>query len=194
MHPCILTALWLGLASARHGTPYPDILNDVLPQLCQPIQQQSRLGWNQIYHGRLSRGWVESIDATHPKLPLSGEQIMTKLLSIVWTFIMDSWKVRNTHLHHNADELNMPNYKQAIVNLYEQRQQIPPAAQEALYRQPLKALLEQPAPRLQTWAQRGLHYFNQQLRAAKAQAKLHTPDIRTFFGPQAQPTDDLQPP
>jgi len=106
---------------------------------------------------------------------------------------MDLWKVCNTHLHQNAEQLNLQNYRQAIVNLYEQHQQIPPDAQEALYCQPLKVLLEQPAPRLQTWAQWGLSYFNQQLRAAKTQAKLHTPDICTFFGQQAQPTDDLQP-
>ncbi len=112
---------------------------------------------------------------------MTGKQVMTQLTRVTWNFILDSWKLRNGHLHLHADQLNLPNYKQAIINLYEQRQQIPPDAQTALYRQPIEALLEQPAPRLQTWAQRGTRYFNQQLRAAKAQAKLHTLDIRTFF-------------
>jgi len=39
MHPCILTALWLGLTGIRYGTPYPDIIQEVLPPLCCPIQQ-----------------------------------------------------------------------------------------------------------------------------------------------------------
>jgi len=37
MHPCILTALWLGLTSVRHDTSYPDIAHELLPQLCPPI-------------------------------------------------------------------------------------------------------------------------------------------------------------
>jgi len=41
MHPCIFTAIWLGLSTIRHDTPYPNIHQDVLPQLRHPIQQQS---------------------------------------------------------------------------------------------------------------------------------------------------------
>jgi len=119
---------------------------------------------------------------------------MTQLLRIIWTSTLDTWKVRNEHLHSNADQLNLPNYRQAIITLYDQCHQLPPDAQAALYRQPLETLLEQPPPRLQTWAQRGLRYFNQQIKAAKTQANLNTRDIRSYFGRKAQPTNDLQPP
>jgi len=102
---------------------------------------------------------------------------MTQLLCTIWTYILDVWKVWNTHLHQNADQLDLPNYRQAIINLYDQRHLIPATAQDALYRQPLEAILEQPPSRLQTYAQRGLKYFNQQLKAANTQAHLNTPDI-----------------
>jgi len=194
MHPCILSAIWLGLALACYDTPYPEILTDVLPQLCAPIQHQARLGWTQVYQGQVSKGWAVAINATHPELALSGEQIMTQLIRIIWTYILETWKIRNEHLHHNSDQLNLPNYRLAIITLYEQRNQLPPDAQAALYRHPLETLLEQPAPRLQTWAQRGLKYFNQQIKAAKTQAHLNTRDIRSYFGRKTQPTNDLQPP
>jgi len=119
---------------------------------------------------------------------------MTQLLCTIWTYILDVWKIRNTHLHRNANLLDLPNYRQAVINLYEQRHLIPATAQEALYRQPLEAILEQPLPRLQTYAQKGLTYFNQQLKAAKIQARLNTPDIRSFFGSKTQHHNDLQPP
>jgi len=41
MHPCILAAIWLGLSTIGHNTPYPNIHQEVLPPLCHPIQQQS---------------------------------------------------------------------------------------------------------------------------------------------------------
>jgi len=146
MHPCILSTLWLGLASVRYDTPYPDILMDVLPQLCAPIHHQARLGWTQLYQGRISNRWAKAIDATHPEFALSGEQIMTQLLQIIWTSTLETWKVRNEHLHRNSDQLNLPNYRQAIITLYDQHHQLPPDAQAALYRQPLETLLEQPPP------------------------------------------------
>jgi len=194
LHPCIFTALWLGLHSVRQDAPYPDIGHDLLPRLRPTIQQQFSLGWTQLYQGRLTRDWAQAIDVIHPELALSGEQVMTQLLCTIWTYILDVWKIRNTHLHRNANLLDLPNYHQAVINLYEQRHLIPATAQEALYRQPLEAILEQPLPRLQTYAQKGLTYFNQQLKAAKIQARLNTPDIRSFFGSKTQHHNDLQPP
>jgi len=194
MNPCISTAIWLGLTSTRQATPYPDILPEVLPPLRRPIQQQTRLGWEQLYQGRVATGWAQAIDKIHPELQLTGEQVMTHLSKIIWKFILETWKTRNNHLHQNAGDLNLPNYRQAAINLYDQRHLIPPDAQEALYRLPLEKILEQPAPRLQQWTKRGLAYFNQQLQAAKIQAKINTPDIRTFFGPKTQLPHDHQPP
>jgi len=118
---------------------------------------------------------------------------MTQLTKVIWSFILDTWKTRNNHLHQHADQLNLPNYRQEVIHLYEQQHLLPPAARAAFYSQPLESLLKQPAPRLQTWTTRGLRYFNQQLKAAKTQATLHTPNIRTFFGQQTQQTHDLQP-
>jgi len=56
------------------------------------------------------------------------------------------WKIRNTHLHHQADQLDLPNYQQAIITLYKQCHQLPPDTQDALYRQPLEVVLEQLTP------------------------------------------------
>jgi len=120
-----------------------------------------------------------------------GEQVTTQLLKIIWIYILDTWKVWNSHLHNNVEQINLPNYRQVVQHLYEQRNQLPPEMKEALYCQPLEEILKQPAARLQQWAQRGLHYFNQQLRAAKTQATLCTMDICTFFQRQPQPPNDL---
>jgi len=58
---------------------------------------------------------------------------MTHLSKIIWKFILETWKTRNNHLHQNTGDLNLHNYHQAAINLYDQRHLIPPDAQEALY-------------------------------------------------------------
>jgi len=167
---------------------------DVLPQLKPPIQWQSRLGWEQLYKGRVATNWASTIDMLHPELQMNGTQVMATIQTTVWQYVLATWKVRNEHLHHNADQLDLPNYRQAVTTLYDQKHLLPPAAQQALYRYPLATLLELPTQRLQTWTTRGYDYFHQQVKAAKKQAILHTNDIRTYFQPHAQPTTDLQPP
>jgi len=194
LHPCILTTLWLGLTAIRTDTPYPDIAEDILPQLRKPVCQQTRLGWEQLYHGRLSKTWATAINDTHPHLDRTGEQVLVMMQKQIWKYVLATWSKRNQHLHNQADNLNLPDYRQAATTLYEQQHRLPPAAQEALYRQPLEVILELPPPRLEQWVLRGHKYYNQQLKAAKYQATLQNKDIRSFYGIQPHQSDDLQPP
>jgi len=93
-----------------------------------------------------------------------------------------------------ANQMNIPDFQQATRTLYEQHDWLPPEAQEALDQQLLEQILDLPAPCLESWVIQGHKYYNQQLKAAKQQAWLHTTDICTFFWAPAQQSDDLQPP
>jgi len=194
LHPCILTTLWLGLTTIRNDTSYPDIAEDIPLQLRTPVCQQTRLGWEQLYHGCLSRAWAIAINATHPHLDRTGEQVLVMMQKQIWKYVLATWSIRNQHLHHQAATLSLPDYRQAAISLYEQQHRLPPAAQEALYRQPLEVTLALPPARLEQWVTRGYKYYNQQIKAAKYQATLQTKDIRSFYGLQTHQHDDLQPP
>jgi len=125
LHSCIFTVIWLGLTSIRTNEPYPDILDNILHQLVQPIQLQTKLGWEQLFHGQLSTRWALAIDAIHPNLAISGEQILIKLTTAIWKYTLEIWRARNHHLHQAATNISLPNYRQAAQSLYEQRYQLP---------------------------------------------------------------------
>jgi len=72
LHPNILTTFWLGLLAIHSDTPYPQIKVELLPALQHVFHSQTRLGWDQLYHGRVSSTWEKAIDAIHPQSPLSG--------------------------------------------------------------------------------------------------------------------------
>jgi len=69
---------------------------------------------------------------------------MIHLLKIVWTYILATWSIWNQHLHHDARQLSLPNYLQAVTTIYKLSSQQLPAVQEALFSQPLNQMLEQP--------------------------------------------------
>jgi len=54
LHPCILTAIWLGLTAVRNDLPYLDISHKLPIPFQSPIQCQSKLGWTQLYQGHIS--------------------------------------------------------------------------------------------------------------------------------------------
>jgi len=149
----------------------------MLPTLQPPLQTQAQLGWEQLYHGRLSSEWAKAIDQEHPKLQQTGEQVLIMIQKLIRQFILDTWKTRNQHLHQTALQLDLPNYCQAAISLYEQHGQLSQAAQDALYHYPLETILDLPAPQLEQWVVCGHKYLNQQVHAAKHQAKFKTTDI-----------------
>jgi len=77
-----------------------------------------RLGWDQLYEGHVTTNWANTIDEIHPELPMNGTQVMTQIEKIVSTYILDTWHLRNNHIHHHAAQLNLPNYHQAVTTLY----------------------------------------------------------------------------
>jgi len=113
-----LTSLWLGLATIQHDTTYLDISTEVPEPLQSLIQEQIKLGWDQLYQGRRLLMWAYVIDLLHPELPINGTLIMVKFQKLIWTYILDTWKLHNAHFHQNASPMDLPSYCQAVIMLY----------------------------------------------------------------------------
>jgi len=151
LHPSILTSFWLGLVTVRNTTPYPDVIDDLPNELQPTLCYQERIGWDQLFYGRLAKQWAQAIDQLHPHLALSGVQVMIKLVQAVWTYVLATWTIRNHHLHQDAGRLSIPDYQQAVQTLYEMGEKLPPDARIALFQHPLQYMLEQPPAILRPW-------------------------------------------
>jgi len=151
LHPAILMTLWLGLLTIPNDTPYPDIHDDLPPVLCDTVMAQTRLGWDQLYQGRVTHLWEEAVIQLNPHLKVSGCLIVTQMVQAIWRYILATWTQRNQHLHQDAGHLSQPNYQQAVRNLYVLHSQLPPAVQEALFQHPLDHMLDQPPVYLRSW-------------------------------------------
>jgi len=115
------------------------------------IHQLLQLGWDQLYHGHVSHDWAKAINSVHPTLHHMGKEVMILLQCIIWQYVLDTWTLWNQHLHHTANQLNLPDFFQAARSLYEQCDWLNPDAQAALYQQPLEQILELPASCLEHW-------------------------------------------
>jgi len=144
LHPSILTCFWLGLVTTHNATQYPEVIEELPRELCSTVCYQQRLGWDQLYYGRIARQWARAIDDLHPHLAISRQQVLKKFVQTVWAYVLATWSTRNQQLHNDAGQLSLPDYQQAVTMLYEMSQQLPPDAQAALFRRPLQEMLDQP--------------------------------------------------
>jgi len=118
------------------------------------------------------------------------------MMKLIWKYILDLWTLRNQHLHNQAANMNLPDYHQAVIALYEQKDQLPPAAQVALYCHPMhRGHPCPPSPTTRTMGSLQTQILQPATESSKKQqATLQTKDIRTFFGTQTHQSDDLHPP
>jgi len=194
LHPSVFTSLWLGLTAIRMNSPYPDIIPELPLELRPAVQDQTRIGWEQLYKGRVAYQWAKAIDHLHPGLPLSGCTVLVIIIKTIWNYLLNLWQLRNQHLHNDAGRLSLPDYQQAVQTMFDQRHQLPPTAQEAVFNRPIEQILALPPAAIREWIIRSQKYIQQQLRAAKTRAKIRTQDIRSFFHIAPSPANDLQPP
>jgi len=194
LHPAILTTFWLGLLSVRNDTPYPDVQDDLPVVLRYTVTAQNRIGWDQLYQGRVTHLWEKAIEQLNPHLKISGRSIVIQMVKTIWQYILATWTMRNQHLHQDAGRLSQPNYHQAVRTLYETQSQLPLEVQDALFQRPLDQMLDQSPVFLRSWLERSQRYIQQQLKAAKKRAKLKTSDIRSFFRRANPSANDLHPP
>jgi len=112
----------------------------------------------------------------------------------IWQYLLELWRLRNQHLHNDAGQSNLPDYRLAVQTMYAQHHQLPPTVQEAVFQRPIDHILALPPAGMRDWIIRSQKYIQQQIRAAKIRAKLNTLDICTFFQVTPPQANDLQPP
>jgi len=148
-------------------TQYLNISNELPSEIVKAVHSQTQIGWPQLYYGRLSKEWAVAIDTLHPALALSSQKITTILIQMIWQHILETWSLRNQHLHNDQGQTSLPDYRQAVQTMYDTRHQLPPATQAAVFTRPIEQLLDQSPASLRQWIVRSTTYIKQQLRAAK---------------------------
>jgi len=150
--PHLTQLLKQGLSATWQDT----IIDDQLEAYSAPLQHlfctQQDIGWEQLYYGRISVQWAQYL-TTSSNYTTNGDVFYTKITTMVWQYILDCWKLRNTTLHHPMDT------QPETQTLCAQAQQIidtvhndPALAQIALPPQP-ENLMMRPIHQLRTWVQ-----------------------------------------
>ncbi len=191
LDPHLFQLLWQGLQAIRTDTTINEQCDSYPEEFKLLFQAQQSIGWDQLYYGRISSKWAQYI-TTSSQYRINGTVFYTQAIGIIWNYIFDCWKQRNQHLHSTN---HLPPDYQVLEEQVRRIVEVAnndPALAHAAPTMNVEQIMQQPIPRIRSWAQRGAHHVHNYLTAAHKRAVLHTHDIRNFFKPRHNP--DLRPP
>ncbi len=100
--PQYYNTLVYGLYIGR-GTKPPQHMVVEQEDMQQILQEQATLGWHQLYYGRLTRAWANSIIVSNNTI--KGMVFYSRVLLLIWQAVITQWHLHNQHLHpHNTHE------------------------------------------------------------------------------------------
>jgi len=141
--------------------------------------EQTRLGWRQLYYGRLTPLWITLHNTSFPHN--NGVHYYTKCVTLIWQTVLRQWTIRNQHLHPNNILQEDRTQLQAIVNqlIYDAQQD--PHLQALTANVTAEQVMAKPIRQLRQWITNSTNHIRNHHRAAQLQAKLKTKDIRQYL-------------
>jgi len=172
--------LWEGLLSIRFSLSIDEQCLVYPVSLQNLFHKQQSIGWDQLFYGHIAVSWADKITADS-KGSVSGTIFYSQVITIIWQYVLDVWRLRNADLH-------LPQIQHVALNVLEQQvQQLFHQIQSDPVLQPVaptitiaQVLRRSPAA-IQEWVHTTKMHVQQYLSAVNQQARLCTQDIRQFL-------------
>jgi len=98
INPHMLQLLWQGLNSTHNQYPIDDQCKTYPAEFHQLFLNQSCIGWEQLFYGRISASWTYYIDHSS-QYKTNGTIFYSQLIAQIWKYILSSWSTQNAALH-----------------------------------------------------------------------------------------------
>jgi len=173
--------LWHGLQSVCNQQSIEDHVDMYPAQFQTMFKYQQTIGWEQLYYGQIASSWAYYIDHSSQN-HTSSTIFYSQVIGIIWTYILDAWKLRNQALHSLNPNANFQ--WQALEPQVQQIFQIINKNPKFHGQEPclsVEQIMLCPIHMISQFVQSSNHHICTRLQAAGQCTQLHTWDIRSYF-------------
>jgi hypothetical protein len=94
----------IALTECTHNTDWTPAMLDISHALTPCIKHQNKIGWHQLYKGRIAKSMIHFMEAHYRQLSVdtkryTGERWGKMLLQNIWNTILQLWAQRNEAIH-----------------------------------------------------------------------------------------------
>jgi hypothetical protein len=150
----------LGMAESIDRPSWTPYMENISKELKDAIMEQNKIGWQQVYYGRLSNKLVRVMEQHFQKLPVNhlkytGERWARKLIKTIWDTMLQLWKERNDHLHQRDKAAKAETQKQRlekrIARCYTYSQNLTATERLRWFSEPHKEMMLRDTRYLEAW-------------------------------------------
>jgi hypothetical protein len=109
----------IGLTESTVRPSWTPDMKYISMDLNKSIAEQNRIGWQQVYYGRISKKLINFMDQHYQQLPVNhlkytGERWARALIKKIWDTMLQLWKERNDQIHQVDKGKQVENQKQRL--------------------------------------------------------------------------------
>jgi hypothetical protein len=172
--------------------PFPDSTTEFPPHMIHPkytklVNEQNKIGWNQILTGRWSTQWVHHLDTIHDG---KGEKAAIALLTSIWRNFLNTWRDRCDTQHKDdreADKNPTTTLQPIVEALYAQKGNLD-VIDQRIFDTPQHTTLHLPQRTLRDWIKRTSDFVKLGLQRTRNRTKSGHLSISHYFRPRTPST------
>jgi hypothetical protein len=111
----------IGLEESINNPEWKPDIEHISPRWAAGVNNQSQIGWRQIYNGRIAKTLIGAMEQHYRDLQAnefthSGERWARQLIQIIWDTILEIWQQRNTIINQADTEQKESQRKEKLEN------------------------------------------------------------------------------
>jgi len=156
--PHMLQLLWQGLNATHKQYSLDDQLDSYPEEFKLLFEKQCRIGWEQLFYGRISSSWAYHVDHSS-QYRTNGVTFYSQLIVHIWKYILSIWIIRNSALHPaNSTQQTKQSLAPQVHHLF-QLVENEPAAQGHEPHSTLEQILARPVRSIRQFLTTGYRQF-----------------------------------
>jgi len=181
VNPHLMQLLWQGLNSVQQQHTIDDQEHSYPDNIQIMFWQQCSIGWDQLFHGRIAASWAFYIDH-HMPTKTNGTIFYSKVINLIWTYILSSWHQRNTALHNPnlMDDFCRQALETQVAQIFQQIEE-DPILHQHVPRLTLEQIMQQPIQCICWFVTTSNSRMHDHIQAPWKHAQLNIRDIRSYF-------------
>lgn len=188
--PALQDTLFYALKNEIFGRKHNFLTHPDDVEVTQLRHEQEKLGWDQLFRGRLSCQWAQIqqkflLTLVVDRRYFTGDLWVRKLINLLWHFIRSLWDARNLDRHGHTplqnQEIRRNRLQRTVHALYDSTEMML-AADRDIFFLPVETRLEHHHPdRIELWIARAKPIVAMSIRDASQAIKRTFQSITGFF-------------
>jgi hypothetical protein len=150
----------LALSESTHNKKWTPVMSAISSELLPCIRQQNKIGWYQLYKGRIARAMIQFMEKHYRTLNVdakkyTGERWGKMLITNIWNMVLQLWEKRNEVIHgktiHDTQNTERQRLQHRVQKFFEMRESLVSSDREKIFYKDMDEIIKEDTRYIKAW-------------------------------------------